>query len=410
MGQFSIEPPRKQCRAHYTFEHIAGDRVVDMSPQKNDGDVEGTVNRAPGFIGNGFDFDGSTYVDVPSGLLEADEDFTVAFYVDVGDSTNEQRLISLRGDVTFSTRVTASGDLEVYTGTWHTIETGASGPRHVSIDHNSDTDETIVRVDSEIELVYAEEVTADSETNIIGRSASTNGQYSRSVLDEIRVYREELTEQQQVFLYEMGARHQRVDDLGNAWDNKGLPFIKGKGNANLAGTLGEKQDAALRQLDYIIEARHVEDAAGQQLDRIGQVAGIRRQEGEEDPRYRARIIGTLAAGRSDGTFQGILEATASILDTDVGRVFLEEAWQNDPTAGVATARVYVRNEDLEDSALTASDLTDILKNVVAGGHDIEVLERGANAFTLRDDTQPNDPSLGLTSDSIATGGGLVSDV
>lgn len=408
MTEYSREPPRKDLVLHLTFDDRSQDNEpLDLSPQGHAASaVTGSVFLEPGSVGVGFSFDGSTYIDLPTGIISDTESFTVAFSLDPEDRPDEQRLVSLRGDITFTTRLTAANDLEVWTGTWHTVQTNVTEPVHFSFTHDASTDENVVRIDGKKVLTYTEAIASDADSNRIGASGFDASAKAHSIIDEVRVYRKILPVDQQVDLFEIGSVHGQLDNLGDAWDNPGIPYRIGAANANLSGALGEAHDANFRDLDRIRDAIHIDSASGIELDRKGRDHGILRKTGESDAVYRARIKGTLAAGRSRGTFDDLLETTAVVVETTEDRIFIDEQFDTDP----ATAFIYVRSEDLDEANLTASDVTAILKDAVPGGHDVQVVKQGANPFTVIDDTQANDPDQGLTSDSIATGGGLVSDV
>jgi hypothetical protein len=243
-----------------------------------------------------------------------------------------------------------------------------------------------------------------STTDFVAGGGTSGSALRDTRYDDPRIYRTALSCEEIEDLVSIGDEHNSTDLVGDAWENRGIPF-RGP-NKRLGGTLAEEKDYIFRQLDYVHESYHIDKAAGEQLDSIGAVVGVNRKEGESDDKLRARIKAVATAARSQGTFADILNATASIVNTDKERVEIQFNYLSEP----GTAFVYVRTSDLSPLELTPTELREILQDVVVAGHRVEVIEQGANPFTVRNDSQANDPSLGLTSDTISTGGGLVSDL
>lgn len=400
MTRFSIEPPRTDLIVHHTFDDVELDRVVDHSPQRIDGKVVGDVTF------------GHTGVDGNAARLRNNEsDIEISA---IGDQMPQDEIHTSSWGK--SEREVSATALNVFAqitidGTQHSLGHSTTEPtttwQYASLSYDGEIAELrYAHVDDERPIVV-DEVETTGQVTDFELTFYTNGY---GYVDDVRIYRSSLRESWDKRLFDIGAKSQFVDEMGDAWDNDGMPYIRGAGNARLAGAFGEEKAYVNRQLDAVLQARHINTAAGHQLDRIGEISSIGRREGETDAHYRARIIATLAAARSDGTFDDLLQITATILDTSVNRVEIQKQWESNPTSGIATAELFVRATDVDNVELTTSDLTDIMKNTVPAGHDIEVTEQGANPFTVRNDSQANDSSLGLTSDAISTGGGLVSDL
>jgi len=225
-----------------------------------------------------------------------------------------------------------------------------------------------------------------------------------SRVDDPRIYAEALSRSEIEDLVSIGTDHNSVELVRDAWPTRGIPFLGP--NKTFGGVLAEETDYVFRQLDYLRPSYQIDDSSGEQLDRLGAIIGVRRKEGEGDDKLRARIKATATAARSSGTIRDILDATSSIVDTEVGRVELDFDYVVEP----GTVFVYLRSSDLDTLSVTTKELATILQDVVVAGHRVEVIEQGSNPFTVRNDSQTNDTDLGLTSDSIQTGGGLVSDI
>lgn len=394
MTKYSLEPSRRHLIVHHTFDHRDGDSVVDSSPQATDGAVVGNVTFGHrGIIGSAARMkDESNHVKVEglNSFLPLDELLVSTW----GRSEHPTEPSTTNASVTIT-----------ISGTDYTLTYNASDEitewEHAVLTYDGETARLYYGRASDESLSLVDSVDVVGSVDGFDVTVFTKGY---GYADDVRVYRRNIGRASAEDLHTMGAENTFSDEVGDAWSNDGMPF-RGS-NEQLGGALAEPFSQTTRELDAIRDARHIDSAGGRQLDDIGQSAGVRRKESESDAKYRARIKATLTAAGSSGTFRGILNSTARILETDKRRVEVRTEFSSDP----ATAFVYVQASDVESSELTAAELTDVLKDTVLAGHDIEVTKQGENPFEIIDDTMTNDPDRGLTSDSISTGGGLVSDV
>jgi len=187
------------------------------------------------------------------------------------------------------------------------------------------------------------------------------------------------------------------------WDS-GIAFSPGNNTYALMGALLTEADRIDSDLEDIYDQHHVNSATGDDLEKIGDLVNVRRQTGESDNRYRARIKGKFRAATTGTTFDQFVEFTASVLSTEISNVeFLTSYGARPATVGVATdSSVY------DSLSLSASNLADLLDDGVPAGHRVRVLERGT--FRLKQDGDTDDPDKGLTSDGISTGGTLAADL
>lgn len=394
MTEFSLEPPRRHLVVHHTFDNVELDRVVDSSPQSTDGKIVGDVTFGhTGVVGEAARFS-SEDADVD---ITAATDYYPAPTTTVTGWGRSERVVS-------SSETNVTADLTI-DGTHHALSHSESSDvsswQYAAVEYDGAVARLYyaVRGDQRVEVVDTVDVSG-TDVEAVTLSFKSNGY---GFVDDARMYRRSIDRPYVRDLYEMGVDHAQRRNLKQAWENDGIPFLGS--NVRLAGALSEQKSAYFRDLDAVREARHVKDAAGEQLGRIGRGYGVQRETGEDDPTYRARIIGELAAGRSDGTFEDVLEAAATIVDTSSDRITLSTQFDTDP----GTVFVNVQSSDLDDSELSTSSLSDMLDRSVPAGHKVSVVEVGADPFTLTDDATANDSSLGLTSDSTTDGGTLVSD-
>lgn len=394
MGQYSPEPPRRHCIVHHTFDYVSGDRVLDTSPQALNGTIVGNVTTGhPGVVGQAARMR-SRDADVE---INGAEDFFPMPTITMAGWSDTQHPVPA-GESNVHAGVTIEGT---------TFELSHDVPKEVddwqfaALDYDGNVarlfygnlDGELFRAD-EVMVGGGEVTDAYVEFNTVGWGYA----------DDVRMYKSNVGADGVSNIHLIGYDHNSENTFGHHWENPGIPYRAD--NSRLAGTLGEEKDLVFRQLDFIHEARHIEMAGGEQLDRLAQTAGVRRREGEGDAVYRARIIGTYAAGRSTGTTEDVIQATAAIVGTDPENVQIDTSYDSDP----GTVFILLRNEDIDDTELSTDDVTEILGDTVMAGHTVEVSRQQDNPFTVRSDVQTNDPALGLTSDSVSTGGTLTEDL
>lgn len=421
MGVFSSEPPRTDCVLHLPLGSVRNDTTTDTSPYANDGHVPTPDDTAHHWspmgaaIGTDKDADSVVRVADDDTLDGFDDGVTFSFWYwdkDGSQNTGGSNYHFIANKSTFSGsafffgsgglfRISDSSDTQHAIGTSFDAETW----NHFVVRYDPDTG--LYEIYKNGELDARDDIggglTIQSNTDPVQILPSGAGPPSGRVSD-FRIYSTALSDEHVQSLYEMGAMHLWSDNVADAWSNDGIPYRGG--NKRFGDTFAEAHAYYARQLDYVLDARHIGDAAGEQLDKLGRGFGIRREQNESDERYRARIKGTLIAGRSDGSFDDIADAAAEILGTETTNVALDA----DYIASPGQCTLTVQQSDLDDSALTASDVSTILEDVVLAGHRIQVQTQTDTPFTLTDDSTPNDPALGLTSDSISTGGELIEDI
>lgn len=394
MGEYSREPPRQHCIVHYTFSNIAENRVLDTSPQGLHGKVEGNFTAGhTGVVGESIRLQSEEAEVVTDGLPD---EFPIQ---EVSLSRWEKSQYEVPGtEWNVRAEVTVEGStLELE----YTEDDGVDEWRFAALTYDGGW-ARLFYGNLDGELFIADEVRVGGgmleDASIEFNSVGSN------LVDDHRMYRRFVGADGIRDIYDIAYEQTSVTVFGEHWDNEGIPYRQG--NRRLAGALGEQKSHIFRQIDFAQESMHIRTAGGEQLDRIGQTIGLRRRSGEGDELYRARIIGTHAAGRSQGTTNDIIETTATILGVDTDRVRLDTQYDTDP----ATVYVLIQNEDIDDTVLEPSDIKDILESSVIAGHDIVVQRTQDDPFTVRGDLQTNDPALGLTSDTLSSGGALVEDL
>ncbi len=168
-----------------------------------------------------------------------------------------------------------------------------------------------------------------------------------------------------------------LDRLGDTFTS---PYPDGDQSSewNALLTAIANEFATLDEVRHDIEnAKFVDDATGDQLEKLATIFDLERRAGELDSTFRLRIKAALRSQLSSGTVEDVRDAVAILLNTTTSRVVIQEPYD---TQGIVL-EVGVWNEDLEAVGVTASQLSDFVDEVTAAGVDLTVFERGTFQFT-----------------------------
>lgn len=190
-GAVEYDTYRSTAVARYATDYGSGSVAYD-SVGANDGTINGAT-WASGVSGQSLDFDGSNdRVDLPDNLVSGpDTPFTASFWVNPDSVTEKSRVFALRNDLEFTTEI-ENGNLELWTGTFHTITTvQASTWTHFTISFDG-TDEWKVYKNGELVGTVTDAPNSESDNNILGRDARTTSSYFDGRIDEVRVYEGEV--------------------------------------------------------------------------------------------------------------------------------------------------------------------------------------------------------------------------
>lgn len=194
-----------------------------------------------------------------------------------------------------------------------------------------------------------------------------------------------------------------IAEADSEW-NSGIAFSPQNNTYKLMRALFTEADRIDNDLEYIYDQHHINTASGDDLEKIGDVVNVRRETGESDSRFRARVKGTFRAATIGTTFDEFAEFVASVLRTDLDSVDVLTNYGSRP----ATVNVAAEPNIYDGVDLQPIDLVNILEDGVPAGHRVRALENGT--FRLKSDGDTNNPDKGLTSDSISSGGTLASEL
>lgn len=188
----------------------------------------------------------------------------------------------------------------------------------------------------------------------------------------------------------------QIDTIRDAWDSGGIAFHSESNTHNLEKAISTPLAFVSDDIEEINAAHHIQTAIDEELDKIGVLAGITRNTGESDPRFRVRIMAAFRAAITDTTHEDVLEFITTILETSSSRINID--WLPDVPG---TAMVSVYEEDINNAAITASDLEMFSTQIVPAGHRIIVQLRGT--FTFDGPTVEIEDEKGFSDESF-TGG------
>lgn len=184
----------------------------------------------------------------------------------------------------------------------------------------------------------------------------------------------------------------------------GIAFTSQSNTYKLVKALLSEADRIDGELEEIYDQTHINTATGKNLEKIGDLVDVNRQTGEGDGKYRARIKGNFRASTTGTTYNDFSEFVATVLNTDIDNLNFLTSYDAEP----ATVTVNADPSIYQNTVLTAQDIVSIVEQGVPAGHAVNLTEGGT--FRLKEDGDIDDPSKGLTSDSISTGGTLAEDL
>lgn len=196
-------------------------------------------------------------------------------------------------------------------------------------------------------------------------------------------------------------QHNNTQTALEDWNNSALEIYVTDSNSrdfleSLLSDLTRYDD----RVQDVLEARHIDNASDKSLDRIGELVGLQRRNGEGDGKYRARIKASATAGNSGATFDDVAGFTASVLQIPPDEVEIDTQFADDPVAVVTG----IDFNNLNNTNLTKDDFLEILDELVPAGHTTILEAKGS--FEVSSDSYTPPSGTGLTDDSGTEGGRL----
>lgn len=220
-------------------------------------------------------------------------------------------------------------------------------------------------------------------------SARTGGEDAAHYVDEVRL---------------TASTKRNIKTAQSEWPTPGIDISNKTNTYKLVRALVSVLDEEDQQLDQIRRSHHINTAVDEELERLGSLVQLDRNQGESDKKYRARIKVQYRVGNIGTTFDEFSQFASALLSTSITNI----EFVSDLAANPATAAVSAPPEVYDNVELTRQEVAEFLGEAVPAGHDVNVLESGT--FRLKADSDVDDPDKGLTSDSISTGGTLAADI
>lgn len=203
--------------------------------------------------------------------------------------------------------------------------------------------------------------------------------------------------------YDSITNSRNIRQAKREWDSA-LAFADNSNNRRLFDALLTAADRIDSDIEDIYEQTHIDSATDRELDQFGELVNVERKSNESDDKYRARIKATFRASTMGSTFDQFTEFVSVVLNTDIDNIRFLTPYERFP----ATVDVSANSEIYDALNLTNQDVIELLERGVPAGHEVRVFEEGT--FRLKSDGDGDDPSKGLTSDAIETGGTLRQDL
>ncbi|UBF23180.1 lectin domain-containing protein [Haloarcula tailed virus 2] len=186
------------------------------------------------------------------------------------------------------------------------------------------------------------------------------------------------------------------------FDNNGIYSGPRSNTRRVIRTLLGGIEALAIDTKDIQDAHHIRHAHGRQLDKIARLVRLKRKEGENDQKFRLRIILAFRLNSSTGTFDELAQFMGVLLGTDPDNV----DYTFNPESLPCTMIIGADAELFRASPLTNQEIIDFAGQTIEAGHRIQIQEVGT--FVVIEDGDPvNDPDTGLTSDADTTVGGTL---
>jgi hypothetical protein len=160
-----------------------------------------------------------------------------------------------------------------------------------------------------------------------------------------------------------------------------LPKDPESGNYKFLSTIAERLQSLEDDIDTVNRAKSVQYAdTVDQLEKIATLVDLQPYQNETREHFRARVISEFQILTSEGTVKDLLNATATILNTQVKNIQYTE--QHTTNAG--ECQISVPGLKLDTIELSSAELINIIEQLIISSYRATVLRRGT--FTYIDET------------------------
>jgi hypothetical protein len=175
----------------------------------------------------------------------------------------------------------------------------------------------------------------------------------------------------------------RIYDRLPSW----MPSEEGGGNFNLLDVVGKELDTLESDIETLDSATTVQDAESiEQIEELAKIISTNRKDGESIEKYRARVMAEFRSVTNEGTANQLIESAATILNIRPAVIDYEELSEN------GVVKLTFPTRALNESKLTAAELSKIFEEHIAAGYRLESGVSGT--FTFRTSSDADDSTLG----------------
>lgn len=178
-----------------------------------------------------------------------------------------------------------------------------------------------------------------------------------------------------------------ITDAVENWENDAAIPHKGSTLYDLLEVLISEYYRLDLDIDDIEDAKFVQSASGEHLDKLGHLVNVTRKFGETDDKYRKRVTVGYAIASASTTFDNFATIVFNMLDADTDDL---EINPNYP----AKVTVKTFGSTIDDNVLTESEIVDLLSSAVPAGHDVTITKEGTFEFSSSSYTPPSGTGFG----------------
>jgi hypothetical protein len=169
--------------------------------------------------------------------------------------------------------------------------------------------------------------------------------------------------------------HTQDPDITEHWEHP-VPLSPETDLYKLLEATDKENSRINLDIESLYDNRFIETATGEELEKIGELVGVRRKNAEGDEKLRKRITAEFIAQASDTTYRTFAIATLAILETNPRAIDIEKP----PDSVDKVVNLYVDGGALADNPLTNTEIASLLDRTVSAGGKVNIIEQGTFAF------------------------------
>jgi uncharacterized phage protein gp47/JayE len=170
-------------------------------------------------------------------------------------------------------------------------------------------------------------------------------------------------------------QHKNEEDIIEHWDHPIQPH-ESDNLYKLLEVLTSENKRIDIELDELYDNRFLDTATGTELEKMGDLVGVKRKNNESDPKLRKRIRGAFAAHASDTTYESFTSAAMSILEATPNTI----DFITPPETPPKVIEAQLDSQVLEENPLTEDELIILLNGALSVDARLRIKHVGTFAF------------------------------